>query len=176
MKSKAVYPGSFDPFTWGHRDITEKGLKEFGHIVVLVCETPDKYYMFNPDERVAMVRESFHLQNLFLENFADRVSVDKLGNKLLVDFVRSAGSRYIIRGWRDNLDLEYENRRVLANKKLDPGIETILYEASEEYRFLSSSLIREIVKCEGGLEKIREHIHPFVYERLKSKIQDITFK
>ncbi len=169
MKSKAVYPGSFDPFTYGHRDITERGLKEFNHIVVLVCEMPDKYYMFNPDERVEVARES-------LENFADRVGVDKLGNKLLVDFVRSVGSRYIIRGWRDKLDLEYENRRVLANKTLDPGIETILYEALEEYRFLSSSLIREIVKCKGGLERIKEYVHPFVYEKLKNKIKDPAFK
>lgn len=164
LKEKSVFPGSFDPFTHGHKDIVEKGLKEFGHIIVLIAETPDKYYFFKPDERVEMAK-------LSLEEFAGRVSIDKIKNRLLVDFVREADSRYIIRGWRDELDLTYENRRKLANKNLDPGIETILYEASEKYRFLSSTLIREMIQCKGGLERIRDYVHPFVYKRLEDFIK-----
>src|SRR5688572_26905252 len=146
MSRRAVYTGSFDPITLGHLNVIERSSKLVDELVVGVGINIDKQSLFTADERVELVR---------------RVT-DKLGNVtvkkfdgLAVRFVRECNARVIIRGVRSLSDMEAEFTMTLANRKLDPGIETVFLMSDEEYSHVSSSLIKQITALASDAELAR---------------------
>jgi pantetheine-phosphate adenylyltransferase len=131
----AVYTGSFDPITLGHRDVIQRAARIFDRIVVGVGINPDKQPMFSLEERVGLVRSS--LDGL------DNVQVERFGG-LSVAFVREQGAQVLLRGVRSLTDIEAEFTMTLANRKLDPGIETVFLMADAAYSHISSSLLKQI--------------------------------
>ena len=145
MSRSAIYPGTFDPITLGHVDIIRRGLAVFDRIVIGVAENPEKQPSFSVAERLAMV------QMAFAED--DRVEVQAFSG-LLVNFGREHGANAILRGLRAASDFEYEFQMATMNRRLDADIETVFVMASEEYTFVSSSLIREIAGMGGDVSAL----------------------
>tara|TARA_Y100000996_G_C22466491_1_gene620293 strand:- start:126 stop:629 length:504 start_codon:yes stop_codon:yes gene_type:complete len=157
MALVAVYPGTFDPITNGHSDLIKRGCKIFDKILIAVAENPQKNTLFNIDERVS-----------FIENIYDgekRVEVFVL-NKLLVDFANQHSATVILRGLRAVSDFEYEVQLASMNRSMEPNIESVFMSPAEEFSFLSSSIIKDIAKHGGKLDKF---VHTGVLESLKSK-------
>lgn len=147
MKTKnkriAVYPGTFDPVTNGHLDIIKRGLKMFDTLIVAVAHNPGKAPTFTVAERMELIREATrNLRNIRVDQFQN----------LLTDYMRSVGGGVIIRGLRAVTDYEFELQMGLMNRALDPSVETIFVIPSEEYSFLSSRLIKEIVQLKGSVK------------------------
>ena len=131
----AVYTGSFDPITLGHLDVIERASRIFGTLVVGVGINPDKHPLFAVEERVALVRAATaHLPNVRAAPFAG----------LSVVFVREQGATVMLRGVRSLTDIEAEFTMTLANRKLDPEIETVFLMSAAEYSHISSSLLKQI--------------------------------
>ena len=139
MSRTAIYPGSFDPFTFGHLDIIERGSKVFDRMIVAVAHNVSKKTTFTIDERVELIGE------VFKDN--DNIEVDSFSG-LLVDY--SKGTNTVLRGMRSVSDFEYEMQMAHANKSLDPELETVFMVTSRKYSHISSSLIREIVSLGGS--------------------------
>jgi len=136
----ALYPGSFDPVTCGHLDLVQRALPLFDHLTVAVAVNSTKTATFTPDERVAMLREVLPKD--------PRLSVTTFRG-LVVDFCRAQGIGAVLRGVRTVSDFEYEYQMALTNRHLAPGIETVFVMPSVQYSYVSSSLIREIVRNGG---------------------------
>ena len=141
MSRTAIYPGSFDPFTFGHLDIIERGSKVFDRMIVAVAHNVSKKTTFTIDERVELIGE------VFKDN--DKIEVDSFSG-LLVDYTKSKGTNTVLRGMRSVSDFEYEMQMAHANKSLDPELETVFMVTSRKYSHISSSLIREIVSLGGS--------------------------
>ncbi len=137
---KAIYPGSFDPVTRGHLDLIERALPLFDELTVAVAHNRSKAPMFSAEERVEMLREVLP---------ADRRVQVAAFSGLVVDFCRQRGIGAILRGVRTVSDFEYEYQMALTNRHLQPGIETVFVMPSVEYSFVSSSLIKDIVRNGG---------------------------
>jgi pantetheine-phosphate adenylyltransferase len=146
----AVYPGTFDPLTYGHMDIIERGATLFGKLVVGIYENPSKQPLFSLNQRVELVSEAVTgLPNVHVKAFKG----------LTVDFIHEIGGRVMIRGLRANSDFEREFEMALMNRKLAPDIELLCLMTSSQYQFLSSSLIKEVAKLGGCLEgMVPEHV------------------
>jgi len=159
MNRKAVYPGSFDPITFGHIDIIKRASKLYDTVYVAVAHATDKKPLFNTKERVEMVGKATKgIGNIIVEDF----------NGLAVDYIRKKKSRVIIRGLRMISDFEYEFQMALTNRKLREDIETIFMMPNEDYSYLSSKLIKEIV----GFGANASHFVPdFVEKALKKKLK-----
>ncbi|RME81334.1 MAG: pantetheine-phosphate adenylyltransferase [Zetaproteobacteria bacterium] len=155
--TRAVYPGTFDPITWGHVDVVRRGLHAFDEVVVAVAEDTPKDTFFTTAERVAMAEETF----------ADepRVRVMPFAG-LLVRFARKIGARVILRGLRAASDFEYEFQMATMNRRLQPELETFFVAAAEEYTFVSSSLIREITAMGGDVSAF---VPPAAARRLQAR-------
>ncbi len=139
---KAIYPGSFDPVTWGHVDIIRRAAAMTRDLLVAVLVNPDKQGLFPPEKRVALLREAC----------ADLPDVSFLiYNGLLVDLAVETGSRLIIRGVRTTADLESESAMAQANARLLPGLETALLPANPQVADISSSLVRQIASLGGDV-------------------------
>lgn len=135
MSSLAVYPGTFDPITLGHFDVAERASQMFDRVVLAVAASERKDPAFSLEERLGLAKLALKpLENVTVIEFSG----------LLVDFVRSQGSRVVIRGLRAIGDFEYEVQLANLNRKMAPDIETVFIAASQEYAFLSSSMVREI--------------------------------
>jgi pantetheine-phosphate adenylyltransferase len=133
--SAAVYTGSFDPVTLGHLDVIQRAARIFRTVVVGVGINPDKDPLFSPDERVRLVRDSVaDLANVRVERF----------DGLAVSFVRRHGARVLLRGMRSLTDIEAEFTMSLANRKLDPEIETVFLMTDAQFSHVSSSLLKQI--------------------------------
>ena len=130
----AIFPGSFDPFTSGHKVLVERGLALFDTIVVAVGVNSDKQYMFGCDERVKMIRQVFSEQS--------RVKVVSYSD-MTVDLCRRENAGFILRGVRNTDDMEYEQTVAAVNRKLAPEIDTVILFADLEYKDISSTLERE---------------------------------
>ncbi len=131
----AVYTGSFDPITLGHLDVIERASRIFESIVVGVGINPEKQPIFSLADRVQLVRESVAgLPNVRVELFSG----------LSVDFVRAQGARVLLRGVRSLTDIDAEFTMTLANRKLDPDVETVFLMADAQYSHISSSLLKQI--------------------------------
>jgi len=142
MCKKAVYPGSFDPVTYGHIDLIKRALGIFEEVIVSVAHTSEKNSVFSVKERVQMLKEA--LKDL------DRVTVEDFGG-LVVDYARKKNVDVIIRGLRMISDFEYEFQMALTNRRLATDIETIFLMPSEQYSFLSSRLLKEAASLGADL-------------------------
>lgn len=137
---RAVYPGSFDPPTFGHLDIAERASKLFDELIVAIGVNSDKPPFLAVDDRLELLRENLaHLKNIRVMDFSG----------LLVDFARTQNCDVLIRGLRAVSDFEYEFRVAMANRKLAPLIETLFLITRDEYSFLASSVVREVAKLGG---------------------------
>jgi pantetheine-phosphate adenylyltransferase len=142
----AVYTGSFDPITLGHLNVIERSSKLVDRLVVGIGVNVEKQSMFSPDERVELVcRTVAHLKNVEVHSFAG----------LAVHFCRDCGARVLLRGVRSLGDIETEFTMIMANRKLDPAVETVLLMADDQYSHISSSLIKQIAALAGDDELAR---------------------
>jgi pantetheine-phosphate adenylyltransferase len=137
---KVIYPGTFDPITNGHLDIIQRASAMFGEVVIAVAASPSKNTMFTLEERVALAKEvTQHLGNVSVEGFSG----------LMVDFAKEVNANILIRGLRTTVDFEYEFGLTSMYKKLLPSLESIFLTPSDEYAFLSSTIVREVA-IHGG--------------------------
>jgi pantetheine-phosphate adenylyltransferase len=145
QQTVAVYAGTFDPVTNGHIDIIERGLHIFEGLTVAVSRSSKKSPMFNVDERVEMMRDATSsYQNVSVESFTG----------LLTDYMRQHGGRTIIRGLRAISDFEYEFQMAMMNRKLNNQVDTVFLMPSEEYFFLTSTLVREVAGYGGDIKSL----------------------
>ena len=144
---RAIFPGSFDPLTNGHLDVVRRSLPLFDEIVIAVLDNPDKNPMFSVAERCAMIEEI--LREIRNENC--RLKVDSFSG-LTVDFAKKNNAVAIVRGIRAVADYEYELRMALMNRRMAPEIETVFLIASEEYSYVSSTLLKQVFKLGGRVE------------------------
>lgn len=154
-----VYPGTFDPITFGHLDIIERGCKIFDKLYVAVPINPNKKTFFSIEERVELIKKvlkEYHFDNV------EVVSTDKL----TVEFARSVNAKFMLRGLRVVSDFEYELQLDTLNKSLAKDIETIFIMSSHEYSFLSSSVVKEIALFNGDISKL---VPKIVVEALQEK-------
>jgi pantetheine-phosphate adenylyltransferase len=146
MSNRAVYTGSFDPITLGHLNVIERSSRLVDTLVVGVGLNIDKQSLFTAEERVGLIRRTTsHLANVEVKMF----------DGLAVHFVRDCDARVIVRGVRSLTDMESEFTMTLANRKLDPDIETVFLMADEEFSHVSSSLIKQITPLAGDKELSR---------------------
>ena len=162
----ACFPGSFDPPTFGHLDVVERGRKLFDRIVVGVGQNPDKDTLFAPDERLEMVRQ---LVADLVKRQPIGASVDVMGyTGLTVDFARSQGALVLLRGIRNLSDLQYEIQQALTNREV-AGLETAFVVAGQTLAYTSSTLIRQITALGDDLSVLAPMVPAPVIERLKAK-------
>ncbi len=153
----ALYPGSFDPVTVGHLDITARAAKLFKQVVVAVYDTPSKSLLFPTDERVALFEQACsHLTNVEVVKYTG----------LTVRFARDIGAGVIVRGLRSGYDFEYEFEMAFMNNKLEPEVDLVCFMTSQDYVFVSASLLKEVAKLGGD---VREMVPPNVAEALYQK-------
>lgn len=151
-----VYPGSFNPITYGHRDIIERALALFDKVIVAIGTSADKDPASFLSGRISLCQRA-------LAEFGDRVEVEGFNN-LLVEYVRGKGTRFVVRGLRTMSDFDYEFQMIEMNQTLDPELEYVLLPTSREWSFLSASRVREIAGLGGD---ISEFVHPVVVEHYR---------
>ncbi|MDD5126707.1 MAG: pantetheine-phosphate adenylyltransferase [Dehalococcoidales bacterium] len=154
----AIYPGSFDPITNGHIDIATRAAKIFGKVYVGVFKTPaNKRLLFTTEERIELARKSLaHLRNVEVVSFVG----------LTVQFAREVNADVMVRGLRMGADFEREFEMAMMNKKLFPDLEMVCFMASQEYQFLSSSLLKEVAALEGNISYL---VPPHVADAIRQK-------
>ncbi len=141
----AIYPGSFDPITFGHLDIIERGCKLFDNVVVAVLRNPSKSPLFTVAERIRLIQQStLHIPNLEVDGFEG----------LTVHYAKLRQAKVLLRGLRVLSDFEMELQMAHTNKTLSDQIETVFLATSNEYSFLSSSLVKEIARFGGSVDHL----------------------
>jgi len=154
----AIYPGSFDPFTYGHENIIERSVKVFDQIIVAVAHNTSKKTIFTVEERVEILNEVFRDR--------DDVKVDYFEG-LLVDYIKKMGTNVVLRGMRTVSDFEFEMQMALANKTLSSELETVFMVTDSEFSHISSSVIKEVVSLNGSAS----HMVPEIVEKkLREKL------
>ncbi len=161
-KSKriAIYPGTFDPITFGHIDIIRRAAPIFEKVLVTLAVNSSKLPLFTIDERIEMIHRA-------IEGI-EGVEV-AMSKGLVVDYANSVGATVLIRGLRAVSDFEYEFQIALMNRKQQSGVDTVFLMPDERYTYLSSSLIKEIARHGGSVD---EFVPDFVAHQLKSKFQN----
>jgi pantetheine-phosphate adenylyltransferase len=152
-----VYPGTFDPLTRGHEDLVRRAARLFGRVVVGIADSMSKHPLFSTPERVEMARE-------VLAPYAN-VEVAAFSG-LLMDFVHAQGARVVLRGLRAVSDFEFEFQMAGMNRNLYPDVETLFLTPSEQYTFISATIVREIARFGGD---VSQFVHPTVHARLQAK-------
>lgn len=159
MTKLTLYPGTFDPITNGHLDLIKRTSIMFNHIIVAVAESPSKKTLFTLEERVELVRQSVSsLDNVSVEGFSG----------LMVDFAKQKQANLLVRGLRTTMDFEYEFGLTSMYRKLMPELESVFLTPSEEYAFLSSTIVREVA-LHGG--SVKEFVPNVVNTALKDKLR-----
>jgi len=157
MQRIAIYPGSFDPVTYGHIDITKRGLKLFDRIIVAILHNPGKKSLFSIEERLEMLNESMAgIENIEFDTF----------DGLLVDYAQQRGAHALLRGMRAVSDFEYEFQLALMNRKLNREVETVFLMTGLRWIFTSSSIIKEAARFGGD---VSDMVPPGVNSRIKAK-------
>lgn len=162
MKTLALYPGSFDPITFGHLDILERAANLFEDVLVTVAVNKEKRSVFTGDERIALINEC-----LEGKTWAKNIKVDQFTG-LLVNHAKKLKAKTLVRGVRQISDFEYEFRMALTNKRLAPEVDTIFLMPDEEFTFISASLVKEIAYWDGDLTSF---VPENVAEALKKKFK-----
>lgn len=155
---KALYPGSFDPVTYGHLDIIERAGKIFDDLIIGIVENPRKDTLFSPKERKDLTKQALEVEDI-------PVSKVITFSGLLVNCAKKYDRKSIVRGLRANSDFEYEFQMALTNRDLAPDIESVFLMTAGEYSFLSSSIVKE-VKGLGG------DVSTFVPEVVEKKLEE----
>ena len=145
MTRIAVYPGTFDPVTNGHLDLADRARKHFDRLIVAILQNEDNRPMFNVRERIELLRDA--------TADWDNVDVDSFDG-LLVDYAQRMNATVILRGIRALTDFEYEMQMAMMNRRLAPGVEAVFLLPSEEYSFVSSRLVREVVGLGGSVDDL----------------------
>lgn len=159
MKRRAIYPGSFDPPTYGHIDIVRRSLELVDEVVVAVVYNPQKKnYLFTPQERLDMFCEE-------LKEAGDRVIYDSF-HGLLVDYVERMQAKIIIRGLRAASDFEYEFQMALMNRHMKPDIDTVFLTTGAAHFYTAARLVKEIASLDGSVKGL---VPPHVEKRLREK-------
>lgn len=157
MSTRALYPGTFDPITKGHIDITERASKLFDTVIIAIASSEKKKPLFSLDERIELAKQSLsHLKNVEIIGF----------NKLLTEFALEQNANIFLRGIRTVSDFEYEFQLAFMNRRLAATVETVFLTPSENLSYISSSLIREIASLGGNIEPF---VDPIVAKALKAK-------
>jgi pantetheine-phosphate adenylyltransferase len=159
-KHIAVYPGSFDPITYGHLDIIDRGLEVFDELVVAVARNSEKKGLFSIEERLEMLRRTV--------GDKPRLRVDTFEG-LLVEYVARQGSRVILRGLRAVSDFEYEFQIAQMNHTVQEQVETLFMMTSVPFGYLSSSIVKEVASLKGPIDAF---VPPAVREALEKKFAD----
>lgn len=158
--SKVLFPGTFDPFHYGHLDIAKRAAKMFDLVVIAVYDKPIKSLLFDPETRMALAREAVK----------DLKEIQVVGySGLTVAFAKQIGANAILRGLRVFSDFEFEFRMALANRRLDDEIDTIAMITNEENTFLSSSTVKEIASLGGDVSSM---VPPHVNDALLKKYKE----
>ena len=158
QKQRAIYPGSFDPVTYGHLDLIKRALSIFDEIIVGVAVNTEKQPLFTLEERLEFMRRAVHALK--------GVRVEALDG-LTVEYAVHSKARTIIRGLRATSDFDYEFQMALTNRKLSKQVETVFLMPSENHFFLSSRLIKEIAAFKGD---VSEYVPAYVAKRLREKL------
>ena len=154
---KAIYPGTFDPFTRGHEDIVRRASLLFDQVVVAVAASSGKKPLFTLNERVEMSKQVLtDCPNVKVMAFSG----------LLMEFLKEQNARVILRGLRAVSDFEYEFQMAGMNRSMYPDVETMFMTPSEQYMFVSATIVREIALLGGDADKF---VHPLIAARLRSK-------
>jgi pantetheine-phosphate adenylyltransferase len=149
MKKIAVYPGTFDPITYGHIDVIKKSLKLFERIVIAVSDGANKNYLFNSDERIEIIKKA-----LFKDQKLNKSKIEIISfQSLTTDICKKYKSNIILRGLRAVSDFEYEFQLAGMNRKLNNNIETIFLMSDVENQIISSRFVKEIIKLKGDIRK-----------------------
>ncbi|HMK52612.1 MAG TPA: pantetheine-phosphate adenylyltransferase [Thermodesulfobacteriota bacterium] len=155
----AIYPGSFDPITYGHIDIIERALEIFDKVIVAIAENAEKRPLFSVEERLQMVKTIFKdTPNVIVDSFKG----------LLVDYVAKTNAKVSLRGLRATSDFEYEFHMASMNRSLNTHLDTLFMMTSKDYFFVSSRTIKEVAKLGGGVEGL---VPDLVVRRLKEKFK-----
>ena len=157
----AIYPGSFDPITFGHMDIVDRAVHLFDKVIISVAETDMKNPLFSSEERLDLVSSIYH------DN--EHVDVVAFKKKLTVDLAREVEACAIIRGLRAVSDFEHEFQLATMNRSLAPDIESIFLTPKDTLIYVSSSLVKEIASLGGDIDKF---VHPNVAMALKAKLNN----
>ena len=149
MKKVAIYPGTFDPITFGHIDVIKKALKLFDKVVVAASDGANKNYLFNPNERIEIIKKA-----LFSDLKFDKKKIEIISfTSLTTDLCKKYKSNIILRGLRAVSDFEYEFQLAGMNRKLNNNIETFFLMSDVENQIISSKFVKEIVRLGGDIKK-----------------------
>jgi pantetheine-phosphate adenylyltransferase len=159
MEKVAIYPGSFDPITYGHIDIIERGLEIFDKVIVAIAHNAEKRSLFTVEERLAMVKAVFkETPNVIVDSFKG----------LLVDYVAKTNVKVILRGLRATSDFEYEFHMASMNRSLNTHLDTLFMMTSKDYFFVSSRTIKEVARLGAAVDGL---VPDLVVTRLKEKFK-----
>ncbi|MGZ3513861.1 MAG: pantetheine-phosphate adenylyltransferase [Thermodesulfobacteriota bacterium] len=159
MGRVAIYPGSFDPITYGHIDIIERGLEIFDKVILAIAENEEKRPLFSVEDRLRMVKSFFKDNpNVIVDSFKG----------LLVDYVGKTNAKVILRGLRATSDFEYEFHMASMNRSLNTHLDTLFMMTSKDYFFVSSRTIKEVARLGGAVEGL---VPDLVVRRLKEKFK-----
>ena len=161
MGSLAIYPGSFDPVTYGHLDVIKRARAIFGRVIVAVANNSSKKYLFSLEERSEMLKETTKgLKGVTVETFQG----------LVTDYAKKKKTNVLIRGLRMTSDFEYEFQMALTNRRLAESIETVFLMPSERYSFLSATLLKEVARLDAD---ITSFVPKSVEKRLKDRLKNL---
>jgi len=160
----ALYPGSFDPVTVGHVDIASRAAIQFEKLVVAVYDTPSKNLLFTTDEREQLMKNACsHISNVEVVRFSG----------LVVRFAKDIGAGAIVRGLRSGSDFEYEFDMAFMNRKLEPEVDLVCFMTSQDYMFVSASLLKEVARLGGDIkDMVPLNVAEAVYSKFGLPVRD----